>query len=113
MTDDREQQDLDARWEGLARFLAGESSSDEERRIRALLAADPERRRLLDALDGALGRPDEIPLSAREVDAALAAVMARRELRPDQDRSASPDVIPLPPRPSAQLREMRSRWRSA
>ena len=34
MTDDRQQPDLDAQWEGLARFLAGESSPDEERRIR-------------------------------------------------------------------------------
>ena len=33
MTDDREQPDLDARWEGLARFLAGQSSPDEERQI--------------------------------------------------------------------------------
>jgi transmembrane sensor len=113
MTDDRQQPDLDAQWEGLARFLAGESSPDEERRIRAQLAADPEREHLLNALDGALARPEEIPLSAREVDAALSSVMARRALPIDQDRSGSPDVIPLRPRPSAQLRQMRSRWRSA
>lgn len=113
MTDDREPQDLDARWEGLARFLAGESSTDEERRIRDELAADPDRARLLTALDGALVRPDEVPLSPREVEAALTAVMARRALPVDPDRPASPDVVPLHPRPSAQLRQMRSRWRSA
>jgi len=113
MTDDREPQDLDARWEGLARFLAGESSADEERRIRDELAADPARTRLLNALDGALVRPDEVPLSPREIDTALAAVMARRDAPLDQDRSASPEVIPLRPRPSARLRQMRSRWRSA
>ena len=113
MTDDREQPDLDARWEGLARFLAGESAPEEEQRIRAQLEADPARARLLNALDAALARPEEIPLSPREVDAALASVMARRERPVDQAGPAAPDVIPLPARPSAQLRQMRSRWRSA
>lgn len=113
MTDDNERPDLDAQWEGLARFLAGESSSDEEQRIRALLAADPERARLLNALDGALAQPEEVPLSSREVDVALASVMARRELSADEDRPASPGVFPLRARPSAQLGQMRSRWRTA
>ena len=113
MTDDREQPDLDARWEGLARFLAGQSSPDEERQIRAQLASDPERAVLLNALDAAVARPEEIPLSSREVDAALASVMARRALGADGTAAASPDVIPFTPRPSAQFRQMRSRWRSA
>jgi len=113
MTDDREQPDLDARWEGLARFLAGQSSPDEERQIRAQLASDPERGVMLNALDAALARPEEIPLSSREVDAALASVMARRTLEVDSAVAASPDVIPFAPRPSAQIRQMRSRWRSA
>ena len=113
MTDDREQPDLDARWEGLARFLAGQSAPDEERRIRADLASDPERAALLTALDSALSRPDEIPLSPREVDAALASVMARRDLGAERAAALSPDVLPFGPRPSVQIRQMRSRWRSA
>lgn len=113
MTDDREQPELDARWEGLARFLAGESSPDEERRIRAQLAADPDRARLLNALDGALATPEEIPLSSREVDAALAEVMARRERPATADAPASPEVILLRPRASARLQQMRARWRGA
>ena len=113
MTDDREQPDLDARWEGLARFLAGQSTPEEERDIREQLASDPERAALVNALDAALARPDETPLSSREVDAALASVMARRELGADRAAGPSPDVLPFAPRPSAQLRQLRSRWRSA
>jgi transmembrane sensor len=113
MTDDREQPELDARWEGLARFLAGQSTPEEERDIRAQIASDPERAALVNALDAALPRPDETPLSTREVDAALASVMARRELGADRAAGPSPDVLPFAPRPSAQLRTLRSRWRSA
>ena len=113
MTDEREQPDLDDRWEGLARFLAGQSSSAEEQRIRAQLASDPERAALLNALDSALGSPNDVPLSAREVDSALASVMARRDIAVHRAAEPSPDVIPFAPRPSAQLRQMQSRWRSA
>jgi transmembrane sensor len=113
MTDDREQPELDARWEGLARYLAGQSTPEEERDMRARLASDPERSALVNALDAALPRPDETPLSPREVDAALASVMARRELGADRAAGPSPDVLPFAPRPSAQLRALRSRWRSA
>ena len=94
-------------------FSPGQSSPEEERRIRAQLASDPERADLVNALDAALARPDETPLSPREVDAALASVMARRELGADRAAAPSPDVLPFAPRPSAQLRQLRSRWRSA
>ena len=113
MTDDRQQPDLDARWEGLARFLAGQSTPEEERDIRAQLASDPERAALVNALDATLARPDETPLSPREVDAALASVMARRELGAERPAGSSADVLPFAPRPSGQLRQLRSRWRSA
>ena len=113
MTDDRAQTELDAQWEGLARFHAGQSAPEEEQRIRAQLASDPERAALVNALDAALVRPDEIPLSPREVDAALATVMARREIAVDRAPEPSPDVLPFAQRPSAQLRQLRSRWRSA
>jgi transmembrane sensor len=112
MSDERDQPDLDAQWEGLARFLAGESSPDEERRIRAELAGSTEKAALVSSLDAALARPDETPLSRREVDVALASVMARREPAVG-GASDSPDIVPLAPRPSAQLRQLRSRWRVA
>ena len=113
MTDDREQPDLDTRWEGLARYLAGQSTPEEERDVRAQLASDPERAALVNALDAALPRPDETPLSPREVDAALASVMARREAGAGRAATSSQDVLPFAPRSSAQLRTLRSRWRSA
>jgi transmembrane sensor len=95
MTDDREQPDLDQRWEELARFLAGESSAEEERVIRARLEEDADRAALVNALDTALTRPDEPPLSPREVESALASVMARRDLPVDRAVERTADVIPL------------------
>jgi transmembrane sensor len=111
MTDDREQPDLDPRWEGLARFLAGESAPDEEQEIRAQLDGNADRAALVNALDVALPRPGDDALSPREVEAALASVMARRD--PATDRvPASPDVIPLVPRRPRTLQEARARWSS-
>src|SRR5215207_7162887 len=111
MTDEREQPDLDAEWEGLARFLAGESGPDEERRIREALASDAERTALVNALDAALAPPVETPLSPREVEAALASVMKRRDLPADAAPPA--EAIPLRPRPTAEIAQLRSRWRGA
>src|SRR5215213_1916165 len=110
MTDEREQPDLAAEWEGLARFLAGESGPDEERRIRESLASDAERAALVNALDATLAPPVEAPLSPREVEAALASVMKRRHL-PANPPTA--EVIPLRPRPTAEIAQLRSRWRGA
>jgi transmembrane sensor len=111
MTDDRARPDHDARWEGLARYLAGESDPDEQQRIRDALARDAERAALVHALDAALAPPVESPLSPREVEAALASVMARRD--PRNGEPDTPGVIPLQPRPSGQLVRLRSRWRRA
>ena len=111
MTDEREQPDLDAEWEGLARYLAGESRPEEEQRIRETLASDAERAALVNSLDAALAPPVEVPLSSREVEAALASVMARRDL--PTDVRATVDVIPIRPRPTAEIARLRSRWRSA
>jgi transmembrane sensor len=113
MTDDREQPDLEAQWEELARFLAGESSPEKERQLRAELAADPERAALLNALDAALARPDESHLSPREVEAALASVMARRDSAALRTPAHSLDVLLFGPRPSTPLRQLRSRWRTS
>ena len=94
MTDHREQPDLDARWAGLARYLAGESTPEEERLIRQELERDPERAALVSALDAALATPDRTPLSPTEVEDALASVMGRRD-RPAAHADAEPGVVPL------------------
>src|SRR5690242_10179020 len=95
MTDDREQPDLDQQWQGLARFLAGESSAEEERDIRAQLEGDADRAALVNALDAALARPEEQPLSPHEVESALASVMARRDRSAGAAPEPSDDVIPI------------------
>jgi transmembrane sensor len=110
MTDEREQRELDARWEGLARFLAGESEPDEARRIREEFAGDAERAALVNALDAALTPPTETPLSSQEVEVALASVMSRRDPPAGQPQSA--DVVPLRPRPTVPPSRVPSRWRS-
>jgi transmembrane sensor len=112
MTDDSVRQpELDAEWEELARFLAGESSPAEQRQLRARLARDPERAALLQALDAALTPPEEPPLAPEDVERALASVMARRDVAEPRPATA-PDVIPVrgrltPPRLVATTR----RWR--
>jgi len=114
MTDDRAQQpELDAEWEELARFLAGESSPEEQRRLRTRLARDPERAALVQALDAALTPPDEPPLTADDVDRALASVMARREPVAPHGVPASTDVVPIHGRTRPQLAGVRAPWRTA
>ena len=111
MTDDREQPDLDQQWEELARFLAGESSAEEERVIRAKLEGNSDQAALVDALDAALARPDELPLSPREVESALASVMARRDRTADGAPEPSPDVIPLATRRRPEPAQRQPRWK--
>ena len=112
MTDDSARQpELDAKWEELARFLSGESSPGEQRRLRAELARDPERAALVQALDAALTPLDEPPLAPEEVERALATVMARRDLAEPRSAPAS-DVIPLRGRPTPPpLVAATTRWR--
>jgi transmembrane sensor len=114
MADDRAQQpDLDAEWEALARFLAKESPSDEERRIRDALDADADRAALVESLDAALRPPAQAPLSAAEVEAALAAVLARRDSASGQLRVVPGGAPPAGERPTAQVARIRSQWRRA
>ena len=79
--------------------------SDEEQRIRALGSPrDPERAALLQRTGRALAQPEEVPLASREVDVALASVMARRERRPRRGSAPSPGRDPAPQRvPALQL----------
>jgi transmembrane sensor len=113
MTDDREQPDLDPQWQALARFLAGESPPEEQERIRAQLDGNADRAALVTALDAALARPDERPLSPHEVEAALASVMARRAPAADRAPVSAADVIPLAPHKAPNLQQARQRWRSS
>jgi len=110
MTHDRDQPDLDARWEGVARYLAGESGPAEQRRFREELERDAERAALVDALDAALAPREQTPLSPSEVEAALASVMARRDGLAARSGS-EPGVIPLRARTSSPLAELRLRWK--
>ena len=114
MTADREQPDLVPQWEALARFLAGESPPEEEQRIRAQLDRNADRADLVSSLDAALPRPDGRALSPHEVEAALASVMARRDLPAARTTAAaSADVIPVAPRRAPDLQQARQRRRSS
>src|SRR5689334_15620842 len=62
-------------WDAIARVLANESSSDEESRVRAWLAAHPADRHLVERLDEA-ARP---ALADVDVEAALKRVHARMQ----------------------------------
>jgi transmembrane sensor len=112
MADERTQHpDLDAEWEALARFLAGESDPEEERRLRGVLAGHPDRAALLAALDAALSAAPEAQLTTEEIEAALVAVRARRG--PELAAEGSRGRVPLRERPSVQLARLRWQWRHA
>src|ERR1700688_4824102 len=84
-----------SRWESLARYLAGEGSSDEQAKVREWLAGDPARAELLAALERALRRAAVPPPADLGVEGALRAVTARRvrPLRPNvQQRPAQRDT---------------------
>jgi transmembrane sensor len=91
MADDRESD-----WNALARYLAGEGDPAERSRVERELAANPARASLVAALDDALRAAESTALTPLEVDAALQAVLARRD-------EGAKVVIPL--------RADRSRWR--
>src|SRR4051812_28656616 len=112
MADDRAQgPDIDAEWESLARYLAGECSPDEARRMRERLEQDGEKGALISALDAALTMPQETPLSSAEVERALDAVRARAA----QERASGEvgGVLPFPERPTVRSARMRWEWRRA
>jgi transmembrane sensor len=114
MADDRSQQpDLDADWEALARFLAKESTPEEDRRIRDGLAADADRAALVESLDAALRPEAQSPLSSADVEAALAAVLARRDAERPALSVLRPESTPGAERPTVQVARMRSQWRRA
>ncbi|MEO6525884.1 MAG: FecR domain-containing protein [Gemmatimonadaceae bacterium] len=112
MADDRLQRpEVDAEWEALARYLAGECSPEETLRLRDQLQRNAEQGALLGALDAALAAVAEQPLSSEEVDRALQAVRARTA-REDAAESGSGGAASLHERPSAHLRRIRWQWRN-
>lgn len=112
MADDRTQQpDIDAEWESHARYLSGECNPEEERRIRSQLAEDGERAALLTALDVALTPAAKQPLPPDRVEAALAAVMRRREL--DAPAGDTGVVARGAAQPTSMMARFRSQWRHA
>jgi transmembrane sensor len=69
-------------WEALARYLAGESSPQEQGTIREWIELDPARAELVAALERALARAVFVPPSDLDVEGALRAVTARRDILP-------------------------------
>jgi len=113
MADERAgQPELDAQWEALARLISGECTPDEARRLRAELARDPARASLLAELERAIATQTEPPLAASEVEQALAAVRARRDVDEVAHTVARPDVISLRARRDARRGSGRSPWRT-
>ncbi|MDB4882134.1 MAG: FecR protein [Gemmatimonadetes bacterium] len=114
MADDRAQRpEIDAEWESLARYLAGECGPEEEHVIRDQLARNAEQGAMLAALDAALTTTTDQPLSTAEIERALQAVRARAALE-DASGGHQRDIVPLLREgPTARLARMRWQWRHA
>lgn len=103
----------DAAWTAAARAMAGEGTAEEREAFRLEAEAHPGRAELLASLDEALrslaadARPDV------DVEAALAAVMARRDERPLGAEPSRPVVVIIPPSTVRLARWRRAAWRSA
>ncbi len=92
-------------WDAIARYVAGEGTSDEREAMRRTLEANPARAALLAALDDALQMPAPVAPTTAEVESALAVVLAKRaDGRPVAEPRRSPVVS---------LDHYRTRWRSA
>jgi transmembrane sensor len=92
-------------WDTLARFVAGECSSDEQRELERTLEAVPAQAALLRALDAAVRAPDPAPPTSAEIESALANVRERAVDAAQPARSPRVSVFSL---------EMyRTRWRDA
>ena len=92
-------------WDAIARFVAGESTPAESAAMRQMLAADPARAALVEALGEALRNPQPVAPTAREVESALASVLAR-----GGDNRVATEARRVP---VVSLDAYRSRWRDA
>ena len=90
-------------WEAIARAMAGEATSQDREAFGRHLDANPGRGELVGAMDGAASRLAAQQHAEIDVETALAAVMARRDLPPA-------DVIPFRSRTHSRPE---SRWRGA
>src|SRR5262245_36329705 len=90
------------RWDALARFVAGESSSTEAAEIRRWLAEDPAREQLLAALTRSVDRVAYTPPSNVDVEAALRRVKGRMR---------EPNVLSLEQARAGRAERARAPWR--
>ncbi|MHB1073304.1 MAG: FecR family protein [Gemmatimonadaceae bacterium] len=90
-------------WEGIARFLAGESGDDESRAVAAWLDAHPADAALVRSVHAVAGEAIGARAEPAQVDveAALARVKARRTMGPGRDRSRRVPRATLSARPRA------------
>ena len=96
----------DADWDALARFVAGEGTTDERAAMSRLLEEHPSRVALVSALTQAVRTDEPVAPTHTEVEAALALVRARAL----EDRR----IADAPRRaPVVSLDAYRTRWRSA
>jgi transmembrane sensor len=91
-----------ADWEALARYVAGESSTDEARQLEARFAAQPADKALLDALAAVTQRMAHLPAADIDVEAALGRVKARR---------AAGNATPLRLERTVRRADRRTSWR--
>ncbi|HLL81080.1 MAG TPA: hypothetical protein VK420_00460, partial [Longimicrobium sp.] len=91
----------EADWDAIARAMAGEGAPEEREALRRDLDGHPERAEMVDALDAATRRMAADAHAGVDVEAALASVMARRDVP-----AAATPVIPFRARKPAAAR----RW---
>jgi ferric-dicitrate binding protein FerR (iron transport regulator) len=91
----------EADWDAIARAMADDSAPEEREALRSHLADHPERAELVEALDGATRRMAADAHAGVDVEAALASVMARRDVA-----AADTPAIPFRARKAAPAR----RW---
>ena len=79
----------DSEWSAITKYLSGECTPEERKRIEAWLDDDPERRARLEELRAVWDATDADPAS-RDVDAAWQQVERRLNPEPDQNESTAP-----------------------
>jgi transmembrane sensor len=93
---------VQADWEAIGRYLAGQSSSEEARAVRRWLEEHPMDAALLSLLSGPVATAKLAPASDIDVEGALRRIRARRD---------APQVVPLAQRMPATAVRMPARWR--
>ena len=92
-------------WDVLARFVAGECTSEERRELERVFQADPARAAMVSALIAAVHAPEAVPPAAAEIEAALAKVRARFDDQRVGEPTRRASIVAFD--------AYRSRWRNA